>query len=238
MKNNKGYYSWIHSLKQAAMESQAKGVEMITEAKRGKMEAGMDLAAKAEIDAEILARGERKALSARELAAKGDADYVAAEAGEDEDEDYIPDIADPNPSPKKQGLVSAKLSTFNVPANPVTIQHPEPMYKSAAEAEAAVRANNQARHGHLAQKAADFAGAVQVGREAAQEARKKGLMPKSVKAAVKQRIEDYKTARKAQNISQQEEAPERFEEVITPEGHRMHMPMESVNDKINRFLKD
>jgi hypothetical protein len=226
MKNNKGYYSWIHSLKQAAMESQAKGVEMITEAKRGKMEAGMDLAAKAQIDAEIRSRGERKALSARELAAGGDADYVAAEAGEDEDADHIPDIADPD---------SGKLPTFNVPATPVTIQHPEPMYKSAAEAEAAVRAHNQARHGHLTQKAADFAGAVQAGRETAQEARKKGMLPKSVKSAVKKRIEDYKASKKAER---EEEAPERFEEVITPEGHRMHMPMESVNDKINRFLKD
>lgn len=33
MKNNKGYYSWIHSMKNAAMESHFKGKQMINEAK-------------------------------------------------------------------------------------------------------------------------------------------------------------------------------------------------------------
>ncbi len=34
MKNNKGYYSWIHSMKNAALESHFKGREMINEAKK------------------------------------------------------------------------------------------------------------------------------------------------------------------------------------------------------------
>ena len=33
MKNNKGYYSWIHSLNQAALQSHAKGKEMLAEQK-------------------------------------------------------------------------------------------------------------------------------------------------------------------------------------------------------------
>ena len=34
MKNNKGYYNWIHSMKNAAMESHFNGQKMLTEAKR------------------------------------------------------------------------------------------------------------------------------------------------------------------------------------------------------------
>jgi hypothetical protein len=36
MKNNKGYYNWIHSMKNAAMESHLKGCEMINEANEKK----------------------------------------------------------------------------------------------------------------------------------------------------------------------------------------------------------
>lgn len=35
MKNNKGYYSWIHSLNEAAVKSQIKGFEMLNEAAKG-----------------------------------------------------------------------------------------------------------------------------------------------------------------------------------------------------------
>jgi hypothetical protein len=37
MKNNKGYYGWIHSLNQAAMQSQQNGFRMINEAKAAKI---------------------------------------------------------------------------------------------------------------------------------------------------------------------------------------------------------
>lgn len=37
MKNNKGYYSWIHSMKNAAMESHFKGQQMINEEKAKKV---------------------------------------------------------------------------------------------------------------------------------------------------------------------------------------------------------
>jgi hypothetical protein len=66
MKNNKGYYSWIHSLKQAAMQSHTKGAEMLSEARK-RVEQGPDLAAKAAIDAEILARGERKSIECKRI---------------------------------------------------------------------------------------------------------------------------------------------------------------------------
>jgi hypothetical protein len=36
MKNNKGYYSWIHSLNRAGLESQKRGFKILNEAKRGR----------------------------------------------------------------------------------------------------------------------------------------------------------------------------------------------------------
>ena len=53
MKNIKGYYSWIHSLKNAAMESQAKGFEMLKEAR----EEGGNEALKAQFKKEKELRG-------------------------------------------------------------------------------------------------------------------------------------------------------------------------------------
>lgn len=40
MKNNEGYYSWIHSLNRAALDAQNKGREMLAEQKARKIEAG------------------------------------------------------------------------------------------------------------------------------------------------------------------------------------------------------
>jgi type I restriction-modification system DNA methylase subunit len=36
----------------------------------------------------------------------------------------------------------------------------------------------------------------------------------------------------------EQEPPFKYEEIITPEGHREHMPMETVTDKINKLLKN
>jgi hypothetical protein len=40
MKNNKGYYSWIHSLNRAAVDAHVKGKEMLAEQKARKIESG------------------------------------------------------------------------------------------------------------------------------------------------------------------------------------------------------
>jgi hypothetical protein len=145
MKNNKGYYSWIHSLKQAAMQSHTKGAEMLSEARK-RVEQGMDLDAKAAIDAEIRARGERRALSAKELAAAGDANDVAAEAQEDEDGDHIPNLADPD----------SVNTNFNVPMEPTTRVHPEQWYKTKEEAEEAARVMGAHYRGETAPEEEDF----------------------------------------------------------------------------------
>jgi len=152
MKNNKGYYSWIHSLKQAAIQSHTKGAEMLFEAKK-RVEQGPDLDVKAAIDAEIRARGERKALSARELAAAGDANDVAVEAQGDEDEDHIPDIVDRN---SRRLPDSRKLPTYNVPATPVTTEHPEPWYKTPEESNRAAREMGAFYRGETAPEEEDF----------------------------------------------------------------------------------
>ncbi len=145
MKNNKGYYSWIHSLKQAAMQSHTKGAEMLSEARK-RVEQGMDLDAKAAIDAEIRARGERRALSAKELAAAGDANDVAAEAQKDEDGDHIPNLADPD----------SVNTNFNVPMEPTTTEHPEQWYKTKEEAEEAARVMGAHYRGETAPEEEDF----------------------------------------------------------------------------------
>jgi hypothetical protein len=87
-----------------------------------------------------------RALSARELAAAGDANDVAAEAQNDEDEDHIPDIADPDTAPR----------TFNVPMTPTTTEHPEPWYKTPEEANRAAREMGAYYRGETAPEEEDF----------------------------------------------------------------------------------
>lgn len=52
MKNNKGYYSWIHSLNSAAMESQKRGFEMLNEQKAKKIEGAKAQAMAKELSAQ------------------------------------------------------------------------------------------------------------------------------------------------------------------------------------------
>jgi len=66
MKNNKGYYSWIHSLNRAGIESQHRGFNILNEAKRGRpsqfpedlSDLQYDAAEHARIAAEKLSSGE------------------------------------------------------------------------------------------------------------------------------------------------------------------------------------
>jgi hypothetical protein len=73
MKNNKGYYSWIHSLNRAGIESQHRGFNLLNEAKRGRpsqfpedlSDLQYDPNARAKIDARIRASGENRSNEAR-----------------------------------------------------------------------------------------------------------------------------------------------------------------------------
>lgn len=205
---NKGYYSWIHSLKNAAIESVQKGAEMINEEKAKKasaaakqrMEAQLsapppaptkrsfktsgdeeiinipDLGSytKSEIDTAIqdtmqlshmagekgferpsahsvsLGGGDAKALldarrrnHAERLAAialsKGPVDAKPAGTAQDVEDDARDGVmADP------EGFKVPSAS--NIPdAPPPTRQHPEPIYKSAEEANAVVKGLNAMR---------------------------------------------------------------------------------------------
>jgi hypothetical protein len=67
MKNNKGYYSWIHSLNRAAFNARQKGIDMINEEKAKKASA----AAKAKMEAQLNAPPPAPTLRNLDAAVKG-----------------------------------------------------------------------------------------------------------------------------------------------------------------------
>jgi hypothetical protein len=72
MKNNKGYYSWIHSLNQAAMQSQQNGFRMINEANEAKAKKITDPAKKDAI------RGQLSTTPAKKLGSHIDDVYMGS----------------------------------------------------------------------------------------------------------------------------------------------------------------
>jgi hypothetical protein len=63
MKNNKGYYGWIHSLNQAGLQAQQNGRNMLNEAKGRPAKPDTvqrDSEAEAQINAQILAQGDER----------------------------------------------------------------------------------------------------------------------------------------------------------------------------------
>ena len=237
MKNIKGYYSWIHSLKNAAMQSQQKGFEMLKEQR----EEGGDPEVQREIDAWKLktGRSDRRGGQNKKVDVEpvGDANDVDVDNDDGEMGDDIPGMVQPSKTVAvgRTRLPEIEAGTFPPPS----AAHPPAQFPTpdAAAAEvsrlnapnasrraAAERAQTRAFHQQEATKAA---------KAAVEAARKAGKGPKGQEAAAIKAVEDYKNLRRQEMLA---EPPERYTEVVTPEGHRMHLPMESVSQKIDRLL--
>ena len=229
MKNIKGYYSWIHSLKNAAMQSQQKGFEMLKEQR----EEGGDPEVQREIDAWKLktGRSDRRGGQNKKVDVEpvGDANDVDVDNDDGEMGDDIPDMVQPSKTVAvgRTRLPEIEAGTFPPPS----VAHPPAQFPTpeAAAAEvsrlnaprraASEQAQNRAFHQQEATKAATAA---------VEAARKAGKGPKGQKAAAIKAVEDYKNLRRQELAAQ---PPERYTEV---EGGML--PMESVSQKIDRLL--
>ena len=229
MKNIKGYYSWIHSLKNAAMQSQQKGFEMLKEAR----EEGGNEALKAQFKKEKELRGSDTNQGGQnrktDVKPVGDANAVDVDNDDGEMGDDIPDTVQPSKTVAvgRTRLPEIEAGTFPPPS----AAHPPAQFPTpeAAAAEvsrlnaprraASEQAQNRAFHQQEATKAATAA---------VEAARKAGKGPKGQKAAAIKAVEDYKNLRRQELAA---EPPERYTEV---EGGML--PMESVSQKIDRLL--
>ncbi len=204
MKNNKGYYSWIHSMKQAAMESHLNGRKMLSEQKeRGEeyfKEIGKALVRPGEASVVHPDYPEEASMSPAEIYQKIKAEKMARGEGRNlkrirgGENDIVP-AGDANEvhADAQDGVMGDEGDE----GEPITLGSVKPSAKPGKTSPIAARARIEA--GHAIPGDQDIADA-----------------------------ED----------KDEQEPPFKYEEIITPEGHRIHMPMESVNDKINRFLKD
>lgn len=251
MKNIKGYYSWIHSLKEAAMLSQYKGHKMLNEEinpnwKPDFKEVAVALQRPGEAPVINPKHPEDAEMSSEEIFDKikqekierGDqrnfsknAEKFAKEVSDDEDDTSTPPAT---PAAPKQSSPSrlAAIQSGNFP--PTSAQHPPAEYSTPEQAAAKVRELNAPSDAkrikqHHQQEATRAA------REAVEAARKAGHGPRGQRAAAEKAVEDYK---KQQREEMYPEPPESSVEVVTPEGHRMNLPMESVNRVINKMLKE
>ena len=226
MNKNQGYYSWIHSLNNAAMHSQQKAFRMLNEVR----EMGKDEALQASLRAAKEASGFDKFIPAnKDVKPVGNANDVDVDNDDGEMGDDIPGMVQPSERVPfgRTRLPEIEAGTFPPPpAVHPPAQFPTP---EAAAAEvsrlnaprraAAEEAQTRAFHQQEATKAA---------KAAVEAARKAGKGPKGQKAAAIKAVEDYKNLRRHQLSA---EPPERYTEV---EGGML--PMESISQKIDRLL--
>lgn len=232
MKNNKGYYSWIHSLKNAAMQSQHKGFEMLKEAR----EMGGDEDLRNELKKEKTERGSDTRQGGQnkkvDVEPVGDANAVDMDNDDGVMGDDIPGMVQPS---KKVSLGRTRLPEIEAGTfPPPSVQHPPAQFPTPEAAAAEVsRLNAPRRAAHAAAEQAQTRAfhqqeATKAAQAAVEAARKAGKGPKGQKAAAVKAVEDYKNLRR-QELSA--EPPERYTEV---EGGML--PMESVSQKIDRLL--
>lgn len=232
MKNIKGYYSWIHSLKNAAMQSQQKGFEMLKEAKEmgGDEELkGQFLARKKSMGRDTVQGGQNKKVDVEPV---GDANDVDVDNDDGEMGDDIPDMVQPSKTVAvgRTRLPEIEAGTFPPPsaAHPPA-QFPTP--EAAAAEVSRLNAPNASRRAAAEQaqtRAFHQQEATKAAKAAVEAARKAGKGPKGQKAAAIKAVEDYKNLRRQELAA---EPPERYTEV---EGGML--PMESVSQKIDRLL--
>lgn len=229
MNKNQGYYSWIHSLKNAAMQSQQKGFEMLKEAR----EMGKDEELQARLKDEKEASGFDKFIPAKkDVEPVGDANDVDADNDDGEMGDDIPSKIKPSKtvSVGRTRLPEIEAGTFPPPsaAHPPA-QFPTP--EAAAAEVSRLNAPNASRRAAAEQaqtRAFHQQEATKAAKAAVEAARKAGKGPKGQKAAAVKAVEDYKNLRRKELTA---EPPERYTEV---EGGML--PMESVSQKIDRLL--
>lgn len=191
MKNNKGYYSWIHSMNAAALEAHQKGREMLSEAKSGNDQEKMTPEQQqtlSQIRAEKIARGEKRNLTSLQgqdpdavgdIKPAGNANQVASDASDGiigDEEEFL----DTDPFLTKENL---------------------PTYPLAAKAREETRT--------------------------------------LAVAGGKEQKEKYKAQKRAERVAARHAEtiePERSVEVVDAYGRSAMMPMESVNQKINKML--
>lgn len=246
MKNNKGYYSWIHSLNRAAVESQILGAKMLKEQREEG--ADEDLIARLK-DAKMRAGRDTyhnvhnaKNPQARDAAPVGDADDVKddAEDGVVGQVAVIPHRENDEPSTDADEY-QTRIPTSRLPEieagtfPPPSVEHPPAQFPTPEAAAAEVRRLNaskdaaKVREYHQQEAAKEAKEKVEAGRRA-------GKGPKELEKIARDAVEAYK-ARQRQNLLS--EPPEESEEVVTPEGQRLMLPRtESVSQKINKFLRE
>jgi hypothetical protein len=228
MKNIKGYYSWIHSLKNAAIQSQQKGFQMLKEAKEmgGDEELkGQFLARKKSMGRDTVQGGQNK----KDLEPVGDANDVDVDNDDGEMGDDIPTMVQPSEKVPvgRTRLPEIEAGTFPPPS----ADHPPAQFPTPEAAAAEVSRLNAAKKAASEQaqtRAFHQQEATKTATAAVEAARKAGKGPKAQKAAAVKAVEDYKNLRK-QELSAQ--PSERYTEV---EGGML--PMESVSQKIDRLL--
>jgi hypothetical protein len=145
MKNNKGYYSWIHSLKNAAIQSQQKGFEMLKEAR----EEGGNEALKAQFKKEKELRGSDTNQGGQnrktDVKPVGNANYVAddAEDGVIGQDAIIPHRENDEPILKVSSSSRSKLSDIKSGAfPPPSVEHPPARFPTPEAAAAEVKRLN------------------------------------------------------------------------------------------------
>lgn len=263
MKNIKGYYSWIHSLKEAAILSHTKGQKMLNEELDPNWKPNFKAVAGAlqrpgeapvinpkhpgdasltpeqifdKIKQEKIARGDQRNLTRNIEGLAQDMDPNNADMDGDGDGDADEVAAS---AAAKTPSASAAPATSKLPAiqsgtfPPPSAQHPPAQFPTPQAAAAKVRELNAPGD---AKRVKEFhmQQATEAGRAAAEEADKAGLGPKAKRAAVVAAIEKYKQRRREELTA---EPPEKSEEVVI-DGQSLAMPMESVNSVIGRLLNE
>jgi len=226
MKNIKGYYSWIHSLNNAAIESQNKAFKMLNEAREG----GKDVDLQAQLRARKMSMGRdtiQGGQNKKDVEPVGDANAVDIDNDDGVMGDDVPmgdQYLTQVPATKLPAITSGAFP-------PPSAQHPAPQFPTpeAASAELA-RLNAPAREQSDKAKVRAFhqEEATKAAKAAVEAARKAGKSPAAQRAAAVKAVEDYKNLRRKELTA---EPPERTTEV---EGGML--PMESVSQKIDRLL--
>jgi len=252
MKNNKGYYSWIHSLNRAAVESQILGAKMLKEQR----EEGGDEKLKGEFLARKQATGqddrrggqnkktdvEPTDVEPTDVKPVGDANAV-----EDDAEDgvvgqaaIIPHRENDEPSTDTDEY-QTRIPTSRLPEieagtfPPPAIPQPPAQFPTPEAAAAEVRRLNAPKDAAKVREYHQQEAAKQA-KEKVDAARRAGKGPKELEKIARDAVEAYKERRKLELTA---EAPLRTTNVVTSDGKQtLSMPLESVSQKINKFLRE
>ena len=207
MKNNKGYYSWIHSMKQAAMESHFKGRKMLSEQKEKSeeyfKEVGKALVRPGEAPVVHPDYPEEASMTSAQTYEKIKAEKMARGEGRNlkrtrgGENDVVP-AGDANAvhADAQDGVMGDEGDE----GESITLGSVKPSTKPGKTSPIAARARVEA-----------------------------GFALPGDKEIVDADEREYMDSL---------EPPERYTEVADSRGKVVHMPMESVNDKINKFLKN